>query len=76
MRAPSVHLLFRDARATPAILEFLEDTKVGRMPSRVLLAGGPDVKEGEMEEVVLWAPEVEEGPDLSASEEEEPGPPL
>ena len=31
-RAPSVRLLFGDERATPALLEFLEDTRVGRMP--------------------------------------------
>ena len=66
---PSVHFLFRDARATPAVLEFLEDTRVGQMPSRVLLAGGPDVEEDGMEEVALWAPEAEEGPEISASEE-------
>ena len=63
-RVPSVHFLFRDARATPAVLDFLEDTRVGKMPSRVLLAGGPDVEEEGMEEVALWAPEAEEGPGL------------
>ena len=47
------------------------------MPGRVLLAGGPDLDEDEMEEVELWAPEVEEGSDISKSseEEDEPGPP-
>ena len=44
-RAPSVRLLFRDAKATPALLEFLEDTRVGRMSGRVLLARGPDLDE-------------------------------
>ena len=39
-RAPSVPLLSRNARATPAPLEFLEGTKVGRMPGQILLAGG------------------------------------
>ena len=32
-RAPSIRLLFRDGRATPAVLEFLEDTRVGKIPS-------------------------------------------
>ena len=75
-RASSVRLHFRDARATPALLEFLEDTRVGRMPDRVMLAGGPDLEEGDMEEVELWAPEEGEGTDVSGSEEEDgPGPP-
>ena len=65
-RAPSVRLLFRDTRATPA-LEFLEDTRVGRMPDRVLLAGGPYLGEGEMEEVELWAPEEEEATGIGGS---------
>ena len=73
-RAPSVRLLFKDARATPALLEFLEDTRVGRMPGRVLV-GGPDLGEEEMEEVELWAPEEEEGSDISSEEEDGPGPP-
>ena len=37
LRAPSVRLLFQDERATPALLEFLEDTRVGRMPGLALL---------------------------------------
>ena len=47
---------------------------MGRVPGRVLLAGGPDLDEDELE---LWAPEVEEGSDISKSseEEDEPGPP-
>ena len=72
-RAPSVRLLFKDARATPALLESLEDTRVGRMPGRVLV-GGPDLGEEEMEEVELWAPEEEEGTDISESSKEEDGP--
>ena len=75
-RAPSVRLLFRDARATPALLEFLEDTRVGRIPGWVLLAGGPDSEKGEMEEVELWGPEVEVESVISSSEEEDgSGPP-
>ena len=60
------------------MLEFLEDTRVGGMPGRVLLVGGPDVDEGDLEEVMLWAPEEEEGSGVSESSEEEdgPGPPL
>ena len=58
----------------PAVLEFLEDTRVGRMPGWVLLAGGADLDEDEIEEVELWAPEVEEGSDISESSEEEDGP--
>lgn len=66
-RAPSVRLLFRDARVTPALLEFLEDIRVGRISGRVLLAGGPDLNEDEIEEVELWAREKEEGSDISES---------
>ena len=58
--APSVCLLFRDARAIPALLEFLEDTRVGRMPGWVLLASGLDLNEDEIEEVELRAPEEKE----------------
>ena len=43
------------------------------MLGRVLLAGGPGLDE-EMEEVRLWAPEEEEGTDISESSEEEDGP--
>ena len=41
------------------------------------MAGGPDLDEGELEEVVLRAPEEDEGTEVSESEEEDgPGPPL
>ena len=33
----------------PAILEFLEDTRVGKTPDRILLAGGPGLEEEELE---------------------------
>ena len=49
------------------------------MPGRVLLTGGPDVEEDEMEEVTLWTPVEEEGTDISeeeSAEEDGPGPPL
>ena len=36
LRVLSVRLHFRDERATPALLEFLEDTGVGRGPSLAL----------------------------------------
>ena len=59
------------------MLEFLEETRVGRMPERVLLAGGADVEEEELEGIELWA--LEEGGESETSEEsereEEPGPP-
>ena len=76
-RAPSVRALFRDARAAPALLEFLEGTRVGRVPGRVLLTGDPDVGEDDLQEIVLWAPEGEEAESSEDSEEEDgPGPPL
>ena len=50
-RAPSVRLLFRDERTTPAFLKFLRTTKVGR---RVTLA--PQAKE-ELEGIELCPPE-------------------
>ena len=67
LRAPSVGLLFQDARATPALLEFFESTRVGRMPGRVLPAGGDVEGESDMAKVVL-RPQEEE---TEASEESE-----
>ena len=70
-RAPTVRLLFRDERATPAVLQFLRDTKVGRV---VTLP--PRKEEGEwegLEETELW-PEAEKGQGRW-SEEGGPGPP-
>ena len=61
-----------------AILEFLEETRVGGVPGRVLLAGGPDLEEEEMEGFslqVLGEEEIET--EVSSSEYEEgPGPPI
>ena len=59
------------------MLEFLEDAEVGRTPGRVLMAGGPDLEEDEIE-VELSGPEKEdEGTGMIESEEESgPGPPL
>ena len=39
--------------SVPAILEFLERTRVGKMPGRVLMAGGPDLEEEELETLSL-----------------------
>ena len=44
---------FRDERAVPAILEFLEGARVGEMLGRILLTGGPDLEEEELECVSL-----------------------
>ena len=62
----------------PAILEFLGDTRVGKMPGQILLAGGPDLKEEGLECVSLQIQgEGGEGTGVSSSEEEDgPGPPL
>ena len=76
--APTVRKLFGDERCVGALLEFLDKTKVGKMPSRILLAGGPDLEEEELESLSLLAQDegVEET-DISESEEESgPGPPL
>ena len=77
--APSARIHFGNTRATAAVLEFLEDTRTGRMLGQVMLAGGPDVEEEDMEEIDLWAPEEEVGTGINESESEEgdgPGPPL
>ena len=61
----------------PAPLEFLGGASVGRMPSHILLAGGPDVDESDLDEIVWWPPEEEETESSEDSEEEDgPGPPL
>ena len=68
-RAPSVRRLFRDPRATPAVLDFLRDTRVGMMPGLELHG----VREDELgREVELWAED-----ESSAEEgvEGEPGSP-
>ena len=64
-RAPSVRTLFNDPHAIPAVLEFLEDTKVGQMPSKVLLRGGMEIEGTNLEDIELWvedsrAQEIEE----------------
>ena len=52
-RVPSVRLLFRDERATPALLEFLADTRVGRKPGLALF--GVEEEVSDLEEIALWA---------------------
>lgn len=69
-RAPSVRLLFHGERATPALLESLEDTRVGRMPGLALM--GVAEEKSELEEIELW-PESER--ERLEDEEGEPGPP-
>ena len=56
----------------PATLEFLEKTRVGKMPGRILLAGGPDLEEEEIETFSLQVLGEEGGrSEVSSSEEEE-----
>ena len=76
-RAPSVCLLFQNARATPAPLEFLKGTRVGRMSGQILLAGGDVEGESGLEGIELGLQEEEGAKDSEESEEEGgPGPPL
>ena len=47
------------------------------MLGQIMLVGGPDVEEEELDGIELWALEEEEGSGISESEEEDwPGPPL
>ena len=71
--APSIRRLFGNEGNSEAILEFLEGTKVRKMPSRVLLAGGPDLEEEDLEVFSLLAME-EEAEDSVSEEEEEVNP--
>ena len=41
------------------------------MPGRVLMAGGPDLKEEDLKESSLWVQEEGEGPEFSSSKEED-----
>ena len=75
--APSIRKLFGDERNVKAILEFLEGTKVGKMPGRVPPAGGPDLEEEELEGFSLQVLEEDGQTDISSSEDEDgPGPPI
>lgn len=74
-RVPSARLLFR---AAPALLEFLEDTRVGRMPGQIL-AGGLVEGESDLEELEMRPQGVEEEEAVGSEESEEEdgsGPPL
>ena len=74
---PSIRRLFGDERNVKAILGFLEGTKVGNMPGQVLLAGGPDLEEEELEGFSLQVLEEEVETDVSSSGDEDgPGPPI
>ena len=74
--APSVRKLF-GGRNTKAILEFLEGTRVGKMPSRVLLAGGPELEEEELEGFSLLVSDEDVETECSSSGDEDgPGPPI
>ena len=77
-KGPFGPLLFQDTRAAPALLEFLENTRVGRMPDQILLAGGVVEDESELEELEMRRQRVEEEAEASEESEEEdgPGPPL
>ena len=74
-RAPTVSALFGNPQATPALLEFLDDTRVGRMHSQVHLKGGGERSEEDLEVVELEAPEEDDGTEES-EEEDGPGLPL
>ena len=75
--APSIRKLFGNEKNTRAILEFLEKTKVGKMPGRVLLAGGPDLEEEELEGFSLQVSGGEVETEVSSSGDENgPGPPV
>ena len=49
-RAPSVRAMFQNQRATPAVLTFLRDTRVGRMVSVTPQGDGRREKDSEGEE--------------------------
>ena len=50
---------------------------MGKVPGRILVAGGPDLEEEELEGFSLQVQGEEEGTGMSSSEEEDgPGPPL
>ena len=53
---PTPPASFRDERATPVVLEFLEDTRVGRVPGLALM--GVVEEESDLEELELWPEDV------------------
>ena len=73
---PSIWQLFNDTRTTPAVLEILQKTKVGKMPRHFLLESGQDDEEdSEEEKIELWPPEEESEISDESEEEDGPGPP-
>ena len=68
-RAPSVHRLFREPRATEAVLDFLRDTRVGRLPGLACFGVMEDETGRDLE---LWAEDESSG---NEGEEGGPGPP-
>ena len=70
-RAPTVRLLFEDDRATPAVLDFLRDTRVGRVFTPAALE---ECGEDGLEELELRPWEGEGGWNENG-EEGGPGPP-
>ena len=68
-RAPSVRRLFREPHATEAVLDFLRDTRVGRMPG---LACFGIMDDGTGRDLELWAEDESSG---NEGEEGGPGPP-
>ena len=70
-RTPTVRLLFRDERATQAVLGFPEKTRVGEIPGLAFL--GVEEEESDLEEIEMWLDEEDEPG--SEGEEGGPGPP-
>ena len=68
-RAPTIRLLFQDGGATPAVLIFLRDTRVGKT---VALAPPGEEEWDGLEEIELWP---EGGGQAANDDEGGPGPP-
>ena len=75
--AASIRKLFGSEKNTKAILEFLRETKVGKIPGWVLLAGGPDLEEEELAgfSLLVLDEEFETGV-VSSGDKGGPGPPV
>ena len=69
---PSVRGLFQDPRAIPAVLDFLRDTRVGKMPGLEIYG----IQEDRLgREVELWAEDEDASDEDHDKEEGGPGPP-
>ena len=68
-RAPLFRLLFRDERAIPALLKFLEGTRVGGMPGMAPL--GAEVDENSLGKIELWPSAGKEGGEDTVDTEDE-----